>query len=328
MRAKRVIGTGPTYYHCMTRVVGGERLLGSREKEVLRRMLWQVAEFCGVRILTYAVMSNHFHVLVHLPGEEARLIDDEELGRRYEVLYERSCAPWQPKPAVLRELLRENTREGRRWRERLRARMGDVSVFMKTVKQRFSIWYNKTHGRYGTLWASRFKSVLVEGDTAALITVAAYIDLNPVRAGLAEDPAQYRWCGYAEAMGGAGAARDGLAKVYRESSGGWAEISAKYRCLLFGVGSGGALEKGKIPKARVLTILQSGGDVSLAEALRCRVRYFSDGAVLGSAAFVEEVGEVHRVRSTRKRKAVSHPMEGGAWSRLTVLRGLRQNIFS
>ena len=43
------------------------------------------------------------------------------------------------------------------------ARMGDVSEFMKSVKQRFGIWFNKTHGRYGTLWADRFKSVLVEG---------------------------------------------------------------------------------------------------------------------------------------------------------------------
>ena len=69
--------------------------------------------------------------------------------------------------------------------------MGDVSAFMKTVKQRFSVWYNQSHARYGTLWADRFKSVLVEGDTRALATVAAYIDLNPVRAGMVEDPGKY-----------------------------------------------------------------------------------------------------------------------------------------
>ena len=73
-------------------------------------------------------------------------------------------------------------------RTKLLSRMGDVSVFMKELKQRFSIWYNKSHRRYETLWAERFKSVLVEGSRSALRTVAAYIDLNPVRAGLVEDP--------------------------------------------------------------------------------------------------------------------------------------------
>ncbi|MFP4261710.1 MAG: transposase, partial [Opitutales bacterium] len=51
-------------YHAMSRVVGGERLLGPREKEVFRKMLWQVADFSGVEVLTYCIMDNHFHVLV------------------------------------------------------------------------------------------------------------------------------------------------------------------------------------------------------------------------------------------------------------------------
>tara|TARA_B100001123_G_scaffold354875_1_gene407626 strand:- start:165 stop:374 length:210 start_codon:yes stop_codon:yes gene_type:complete len=67
------------------------------------------------------------------------------------------------------------------------ARMGDLSFFIKELKQWFSIWYNRTHKRYGTLWAERFKSVLVKGVPASLKTIAAYIDLNPVRAGLVED---------------------------------------------------------------------------------------------------------------------------------------------
>ena len=76
--------------------------------------------------------------------------------------------------------------------------MGDVSIFMKELKHGFSIWYNRTHGRFGTLWAERFRSVLVEGRPLALQTVAACIDLNPVRANLCQDPKDYRFCGYAE----------------------------------------------------------------------------------------------------------------------------------
>ena len=68
---------------------------------------------------------------------------------------------------------------------------------MIKFKQRFSIWYNRSHGRFGTLWAERFRSVLIEGRPLALQTVVAYIDLKPVRAHLCRDPMQYRFCDYA-----------------------------------------------------------------------------------------------------------------------------------
>lgn len=77
-------------------------------------------------------------------------------------------------------------------RRRLLARMHDVSEYMKIVKQRFCVWYNRSHQRRGTLWTERFKRVLVEGQGNPLQTMAAYIDLNPVRAGLLEDPKDYR----------------------------------------------------------------------------------------------------------------------------------------
>ncbi|PXA02942.1 transposase, partial [Coraliomargarita sinensis] len=68
MRTRRlkVLGSDATY-HCMTRTVNGERLFGDREKEILRKMIWQVADFCGVEVLTYCVMANHFHVLLRVP---------------------------------------------------------------------------------------------------------------------------------------------------------------------------------------------------------------------------------------------------------------------
>jgi putative transposase len=62
--------------------------------------------------------------------------------------------------------------------------MGDVSVFMRELKQRFAIWYNHKHRNQGTIWSDRFKSVIVEPSREAMSKVAAYIDLNPVRAEL------------------------------------------------------------------------------------------------------------------------------------------------
>ena len=99
--------------------------------------------------------------------------------------------------------------------------MGDVSQFMKLVKQRFSTWFNRSHNRYGTLWAERFKSVLAEPDGRVLGTMVAYIDLNCIRAGLVQDPKDYRFCGYAEAVAGHTAAQQGLKSVFGGAS--WPE---------------------------------------------------------------------------------------------------------
>ncbi|NRA28581.1 MAG: hypothetical protein HRU10_15210 [Opitutales bacterium] len=81
---------------------------------------------------------------------------------------------------------------------------------MKTLKQRFSIWFNRSCRRYDPVWCDRFKSTVVEDDPVVLRTVAAYIDLNPVRAKLVDDPKDYRFCGYAEALAGQGQLRAAL----------------------------------------------------------------------------------------------------------------------
>ncbi|MCH8475276.1 MAG: hypothetical protein LAT55_08610 [Opitutales bacterium] len=85
-------------------------------------------------------------------------------------------------------------------RAALHKRMNNLPEFMKTFKQRVSIWYNSEYRRYGPLWSEKFKSVLVEGRANALKVVAAYIDLNPVRAGLVDDPGKYAYSGYGESV--------------------------------------------------------------------------------------------------------------------------------
>ena len=290
MRRKRYKPTELSYYHLMSRTVDGEAFFGDLEREVFRRMIWQVADFSGVRVITYAVMKNHFHLFVEVP--EKTEISDEELVRRFRVLYPQPT-PWQPMPVdVLAWHLAENTAEGQYLRRALTRRMGDVSELMKTLKQRFSTWFNRSRERFGPVWSDRFKSLLVEGDLEALRTVAAYIDLNAVRAGLVSDPKDYRFCGYAEAVGGGKAAREGLRLLDRNLAG--------YRQVLYGSGSGEKEGKASIPREEALEVLAAGGRLPMPVLLRCKVRYLTEGKVLGSEALSRGIWPGKR-RSGRNR---------------------------
>jgi len=314
-RRLKVLGE-VAYYHLMSRTVNGEALFGDKEKEVLRKMIWQVAYFSGVKVITYAVMKNHFHLLVEVPAG-AEGVSDEEIVRRYRRLYPRKT-PWQPMTAeVLQGYLEDGSGEGRRLRKELLVRMHDVSEMMKTLKLRFSLWFNRSRGRFGTLWSERFKSVLVEGDRFALQTVAAYIDLNAVRAGLVQDPKDYRFCGYGESVGGSRVARAGLASVDRTLAG--------YRQLLYG--SGSDIKEGKVSISReeaVRVLEEEKGELPLALALRCRVRYFSDGIVLGSRGFVEDrMGAA----PAGAREKVPRAMRGSVWKGLMVESVMKTRLF-
>ncbi len=333
MRTRRLKLKGVTaVYHCMTRTVNGERLFGDREKEILRKMIWQVADFCGVQVLTYCVMGNHFHVLLRVPEE--KLVSDRELLRRYKVLYPKPTQYQTASIVVMERKLAKGGEEAEAIRRRLLARMGDVSEYMKTLKQRFSVWFNRSHERYGTLWSERFKSVLVQGQGNPLQTMAAYIDLNPVRAGLVEDPKDYRFCGYGQAVGGEARSRAGLVAIWAAYADGSLRKNVTisvalrmHRELIFGKR---ASDPGisEMTRKKVLGILEDE-DAKLPKAalLRCRVRYFTDGAILGSQEYVR--GFVDLWQSERQRKHPPKPqlMRGADWEGLAVIQGIRSGLF-
>ena len=208
MRKKRLIADGESYYHVVSRIIERKFYLGKTEKERFRSMLWRVAEFSGVEILTYSIMDNHFHLLVKVP--ERQSVDDDELFRRLALIYSDDVVN-----DVLLDLNKWQAAElpsgADRVREKYLYRMYDLSEFMKTLKLRFSKWYNRINDRRGPLWEERFRSVLIEGTSYldngeinrnAIRTIASYIDLNAVRAGLVDDPKDYRWCGYGDAIAG------------------------------------------------------------------------------------------------------------------------------
>jgi len=315
----------------MSRTVNGEALFDSREKEVMRKMIHQIADFSGVEVLTFCLMNNHFHLLVRVPPADC--VCDEELIRRYRVLYPKPTRYQTASIEVMTKELMADGAEAEAIRVRLITRMGDVSAFMKTLKQRFSTWFNKTHDRYGPLWSERFKSVLVEGKGNVLQTMAAYIDLNPVRAGIVQDPKDYRFCGYAEAVVGLRDAVRGLSFV----TSGLYDISvtealSAYRLMLFGKGSASATGASQIDRAQAVRVLEKEEGrlpaLPAATLLRCRIRYFTEGAVLGSRAFVAAHMDAWQRSTGRKHRPKPQTIEAEASEPLLVLKNVRGQAYS
>ncbi|HEY1052489.1 MAG TPA: chemotaxis protein CheW, partial [Prosthecobacter sp.] len=257
----------------------------------------------------------HFHLLAEVPHRETwlrRFEGPEGEARLFEhlrVLYSKAYL------GLLREDLKDLRERGmaalaQERIDALKERFCDLSLFVKEVKERFSRWYNKRHGRRGTLWMDRFKSVLVEGKGEALRTMAAYIDLNPLRAGLVKDPKDYRWCGYAEALGGSRRSQRGLCKALGKPVDGWKTAGAAeaYRRMLHVDGrevrdaQNEKVVRRGVTVEKALSVVAEGGKLSVAELLKLRVRYFTDGVILGSKAFVEDVFNAQRERFSPKRK--------------------------
>ena len=330
MRHARVKVDGTGCYHVVSRIVDRAFKLDDGEKEVFRRTMRKAEAFSGVRVLTYAIMSNHFHVLVEVP--ERGEVGEVELLRRMAVLYGNAyvavrVAQW----AQWRKSGAAHLADAER--DRLLARMGDVSAFVKTLKQRYTMSYNARLKRSGTLWEERFKSVLVENGESAKAAVAAYIDLNPVRAKLVTDPKDYRWSGYGEACRGGKAAREGLMAVHDsrhyEQSGAWRHVNARYRVLLYAeaeerrAADGGRVLRKGLATTEVDKVLESNGKLPLAEILRCRVRYFTDGMAIGDKEFVERIFNENRGFFGPKRKDGARKMRFGEWGDLRTFRALR-----
>ncbi len=327
MRYRRTVSGNTAIYHCMSRTVNGEAFFDRREKEVLRKMIAQTADFSGVEVLTYCIMKNHFHVLVRVAPVEA--LPDAELVRRFWALYPKPTKYQAATAADVERTLAAGGAAAQALRAQLLARMGDVSQFMKTLKQRFSIWFNKTHDRFGPVWSDRFKSVLVEGKGFVLQTMAAYIDLNPVRAGLVADPKDYRFCGYAEAVAGDVAATAGIREaVFGGEVGSAKEALQSYRMLLFGKGGAAVAGKGAITREDVLRVLeQENGVLPISALLRCRIRYFTEGAILGSCEFVLSHAEAWQARGRRRNRPQAHPIVNGDLE-MACISGCRGRIFS
>jgi REP element-mobilizing transposase RayT len=342
----------PAIYHCISRVVDRRFVFGDGEREAFRMFLRMQENFTGCRVLTYCVMSNHFHVLLEVPPVPEDGFSDELLLKRLGALYSEAFVDGVAKEL---KIARKEGDEAMvaEIHARFTYRMHDLSEFMKTLLQRFTRWFNREHNRRGTLWEERYKSVIVESGVAAR-TIAAYIDLNPVRAGMVSDPGDYRWNSYGEAIGGGKKgngkkAREGLVRACMSHKGigfeaeKWKEVSRIYRRAM-GMALGRKTSNSKLQiSSKSKTSINMNEeemlsskdnqtvlpDLGMAAMLMKRVRYFTDGAVIGSKEFVNEAFAGARERFSERRKDGARRLRGSgapAAGTLWSVRDLRVGV--
>ena len=261
--ARLKIKEGPGVYHVISRTALDGFVLGDVEKEFLLNLIKKLSSVYFAEVLGFSILGNHFHLLVRMhPGDD---VSDEEIKKRVKLYYGKGSK-------------REVNDEG--MIRALRQKWGNLSEYVKEIKQGFSRFYNKRHGRKGFFWSERFKSVIVDnGDT--LINCLAYIDLNAVRAGLVKKPESYRWCSLGYHV------QRNNAEGFLSLDFGLREFGVKgerarlnyYRQFVYG--KGGLTQSGK---ERV-----RGIDLSEVERFRYRTRYFTDSGIIGTKAFVERV---------------------------------------
>lgn len=279
------------HFHIVSRVVDRRFIFSDREKRKLLEIIRQFEIFSGVKVLSYCFMSNHFHLLVSVQSKPAH-IESGEIWTRMKSIYTNekmdefsvNIRGWEDQDQSQRII---------DFYDRMRERMYDLSAFVKDFKLKFSKWYNKEKDRKGTLWEERFRSTLVEGEQNALMNTAAYIELNPVRAGIVSDPKDYNGCSYSEAMAGGMRAREGIIRLssLQGPDLAWKYAMAQYRAFFIdrlAARSGGALGR------RPLRGRNMENDLTLLDRVNVRIRHFSAGLVLGSREFIKEFYEKNR----------------------------------
>ena len=214
MRHTRIKLPAPASYHVTSRAKNEEFLIEEdSDKRDLLDIIRRAATFAGVTVMSYTILDNHFHLLVHIPVRQE--VDDTELERRVRILWgdsktDERLARWRFWESHGKAQLAEKERNA------FRRRMYDISPFVKTIKEQYAHSYHKRHNTCGSVWGrTRFKSAVIAPDFRTLSTVAAYIDLNAVRARIARHPKNYKWCGLGAAKKGDILALFGLASLAR-----------------------------------------------------------------------------------------------------------------
>ncbi len=260
----------PTIYHIVSRTALQGLPIKDRDNDFLLGLIKKLSAFYFVDVLGFALMGNHFHLVIRMYPESDPM--DDEIKERLQKYYGDELN-------VTGVLISD-----------YRKRLTNLGAYVKDIKQGFTRYFNKKYGRRGFFWGDRFKSMIVQ-DGLSLVNLLAYVDLNPIRAGIVKKPENYRWCslGYHTQTGN----KDGLLSIdfgmkeWNEFNP--KEIVRKYRQFVYETGAvdagkGKVMDKKIVEKAR-----KKGYKISRVDRFRYRCRYFTDSGIIGGKDFVQEV---------------------------------------
>jgi hypothetical protein len=265
------------YYHLCNRIAGepGYYPFGDVEKNQLVSLIKEQARLFTVEPLNYQVMGNHIHITVFAPEE---LLSPAAAASRYNAFYDGHKPLLSPEDPHCAQVA---------------AQMRDISCFMSRLQQRFSSWFNRTrpNRRRGALWAARFKSTILDHENA-LWKCMCYIEMNACRAGLVEDPADYRFGSWGEwCATGTHPFAASLEKHLVAFEGEYArahtfdEIQQRFRVEF---ARRQAIAERQTMDMVEAAMRQAEKAPSFVLRLDRRVRYWTDGVIIGTRAFILE----------------------------------------
>ena len=158
-------------------------------REWIRRRLEALASVFGIDVLGYAILSNHMHLILRNRPDVVATWSDEEVARRWLRVF-----PGRRLEEYLGEPTRSDVETLVRDRKRLaviRSRLSDISWFMRSLSEPIARMANKQDECTGRFWEGRFKAQRLV-DEAGLLVCSMYVDLNPIRAAMAESPESSR----------------------------------------------------------------------------------------------------------------------------------------
>ena len=291
---RMVISDETTVYHVMSRTALDGFPLGDIEKDVMLDLIKRYSALYFVDILGFCLMGNHIHILIKTLPEYK--FTDDDIKKRYVNFY--------GDDRVFADGLIPS----------LRAKLSSLSEFVREIKVGFARYYNRRHNRRGYFWGDRFKSVIVDkGET--LINCLAYIDLNPLRAGIVSRPEDYRWnsLGYHVQTNN----RDnflstdfGLKEFNVKSE---KERIRRYRRYVYEAGAVNRPEKGKtkVIGDRILEKERKREfELSRSDRFRYRTRYFTDSGAIGSKEFVSKTYLRFKHHFNSKNEKKPKPVKG------------------
>ena len=184
------------YYHCVSRCVrraflcGDDSLTGksyAHRRQWIQDRLLALADIFAIDIAAYAIMSNHYHLVLHIDRDTATNWNDAEVIEQWQRLFKGSVLSqrYSQQETLSRAEQDALNQQISEWRERLMS----ISWFMRCLNEPIARKANKEDNVTGRFWEGRFKSQALL-DEQALAACMAYVDLNPIRARMAKTPEQ------------------------------------------------------------------------------------------------------------------------------------------